>query len=427
MDVSPIANALNTDEDTARFLVGVLLTFPMGYLMSFIPFGVSKHTFAVVGGLYFLRMTMGDQWFHVPLTTILSYLMLWKLPPNVSRYVVPFFVMAYCSYAHIMRQFYSGSDVDFSCPQMMLTVKLYTIAWNLWDGHCIQQNRKLSRATENSRRVAIAELPSFIEFCGYCLNFATVLVGPAYEFHYYKNVCNGNYVIPYYNKFRRLPRRWMPVFVPLATSVFFAVYHGVLVGKYSVLNNPNLSVFGYFVAWSVFKAKFYFIWKYIESSHNLWFGGFDGHKWSISTNVDIVAIESAPNLSTFTRQWNEKTSHWLNRYVYQRHGGNPVVAYIVAAVWHGFYPGYYLMYATTVMGTMCERIARKRLTPVIGKYWWYKLGCKLSVHCCGAYGTTSFVLLDFAPSLALWQSQYFIGHILMIVFYIIVHFCFGVS
>ena len=422
MDVSPIATALNTDEDTARFLVGILLTFPMGYLMSFIPFGVSKHTFAAVGGLYMLRMTIGDQWFHVPITTILSYLMLWKLPRDVSRYVVPLFAMTYCSYAHIMRQFY---NVDFSCPQMMLTVKLYTISWNLWDGHCIQQKRELSRATQKNSKVSLADLPSFLVFSGYCLNFATVLVGPAYEFHYYKNVCDGNYVLPYYNKFGHFPSRWKPVLFPLAISVCCAVYHGLLVGKYSVLNNPNLSAFGYVIAFSVFKSKFYFVWKYIESSHNLWFGGFDGRRWSISSNVDIVAIETAPNLSTFTRQWNAKTSHWLNRYVYQRHGGNPAIAYVVAAIWHGFYPGYYLTYATTVMGTICERIARKRLTPKFGHYWWYTRGCMIVIHCCGIYGTTAFVLRDFAPSFALWQSQYFIGHILMIVFYIIVRF--GVS
>jgi lysophospholipid acyltransferase len=246
MDVSPIANALNTDEDTARFLVGILLTFPMGYIMSFIPFGASKHTFAAIGGLYLLRMTMGDQWFHIPLTTIISYLMLWKLPRNVSRYAVPVFAMAYCSYTHIMRQFYG--TFDFSCPQMMLTIKLYTIVWNLWDGQCIQQNRELSRATKNNSNVALAYLPSFLDFLGYCLNFATVLVGPAYEFHYYKNVCDGNYVLPYYNRFGRLPSRWIPVLFPLATSVGCAIYYATLVGNYDVINNPNMSAFGHIIA-----------------------------------------------------------------------------------------------------------------------------------------------------------------------------------
>ena len=425
MDVSPIAAALNTDEDTARFLVGILLTFPMGYLMSFIPFGVSKHTFAAIGGLYLLRMTMGDQWFHVPLTTIISYLMLWKLPRDVSRYAVPFFAMTYCSYPHIMRQFYG--TFDFSCPQMMLTIKLYTISWNLWDGHCIQQNRKLSRATQKNSNVALADLPSFLDFWGYCLNFATVLVGPAYEFHYYKNVCDGNYVLPYYNKFGHFPSRWKPILFPLATSVFFAVYHGVLVGKYSVLNNPNMSIFGNIISFSVFRAKLYFIWKYIESSHNIWFGGFDGNQWSISSNVDIIVIETAQNISTFSRKWNEKTSHWLNRYVYQRHGGNTIITYVVAAIWHGFYPGYYLTYATIILGTMCERIGRKRLTPKFGHYWWYKYVCVLLVHLCDSYATIPFMLHDFSSSVAVWKSQYFIWHLLPILFYIIVRFCFCIS
>ena len=411
MDVSSIASVLNVDEDTARFLVGIMLTFPLGYWMSLMPYGLSKHVFASIAGLYLLRFTLGDQWIHVPIATVVSYAMLWKLPRDLGRYAVPTYAMAYCSYVHILRQFYG--TFDFSCPQMMLTIKLYSIAWNLYDGHCIHQNRQLSRASQNCKSAALIHLPPFLEFSGYCLNFSTVLVGPAYEFVLYKNVCDGVYKKP-------LTSRWRPVLVPLLTAAFFAAYHGLLVGKYNVLSNPDLSIIGYIIAFSVFKAKLYFIWKYVESANNIWFAGFN---MDVSSNVDIWDIETAPNLSTFTKRWNKKTAEWLNRYVYQRHDGNAIVVYIIAAVWHGFYPGYYLAYGSAVLWTACERLGRQRLSPRFKHSIVYRIAKIASIHVIGAYLHVVFVLRDLDSGLCAWQSQYFAGHLAMIGFYVCVYYC----
>jgi hypothetical protein len=156
----------------------------------------------------------------------------------------------------------------------------------------------------------------------------------------------------------------------------------------------------------------------------VWFAGFNGINWDISSNVDIWAIETAPNLSTFTKQWNRKTSQWLNRYVYQRHNGNAAFTYTVAAVWHGFYPGYYLAYGSAVLWNACERLGRQRLSPRFENSIVYKVSKMASIHVIGAYLNVVFVLRDLDAGLRAWQSLYFVGHLMMVGFYACVYYCF---
>lgn len=56
--------------------------------------------------------------------------------PSVNRYLVPAIAISYCIVGHLHRQYinYMGWDLDFTGPQMVVTIKLYSLAWNLYDG-----------------------------------------------------------------------------------------------------------------------------------------------------------------------------------------------------------------------------------------------------------------------------------------------------
>ncbi len=49
------------DNDTKLFVIGILATFPLGYVMSFVPFGTLKHIYASCMGLFLLLITMRYQ------------------------------------------------------------------------------------------------------------------------------------------------------------------------------------------------------------------------------------------------------------------------------------------------------------------------------------------------------------------------------
>jgi len=315
----------------------------------------------------------------------------------------------------------------------MLTIKLYSLAWNLWDGEQIQTINKeqWTRATINNKPFAVYKTPSLPEFFGYCLNFSTCLIGPVYEFATYKRICDGDLVLAYYKKFGAYPSRTKHVLIPLAIALFFAAYHLYFTNDYYLVKDGVLNVCGksflYLIfTFSIFKAKFYFAWKAMEAANNLWYAGFEGLDkdgkiigWEHTNNIDIWAIETASNFKTFTRSWNKKTSNWLNRYIYQRHKGNPWIVYIMSALWHGFYPGYYIAFVSATLISLCEKIGRQYISPLFGENILYRVFCAVMIHCIVTYCNMSFVLLTWTNSIDALKCQYFWGHLVMILFYLV--------
>jgi hypothetical protein len=164
----------------------------------------------------------------------------------------------------------------------------------------------------------------------------------------------------------------------------------------------------------------------MEAANNLWYAGFEGLDkdgkiigWEHTNNIDIWAIETAPNFKTFTRSWNKKTSNWLNRYIYQRHKGNPWIVYIMSALWHGFYPGYYIAFISATLVSLCEKIGRRYISPLFGENILYRVFCAVMIHCIMTYCNMSFVLLTWTNSIDALKCQYFWGHLVMILFYLV--------
>ena len=73
--------------------------------------------------------------YHLPCDSLRSL--------QLSKTVVPLFIVGYCVLGHLHRQYvnYLGWDLDFTGPHMVLTIKLYSIAWNLYDGECLAKVR----------------------------------------------------------------------------------------------------------------------------------------------------------------------------------------------------------------------------------------------------------------------------------------------
>ncbi|GMI34362.1 hypothetical protein TeGR_g1118, partial [Tetraparma gracilis] len=150
-----------------------------------LPYGRLKHLFSFLLGAFLLQFAIGAQWVHHLLASSLAYLMLLLLPRSLSKRLVPLMIVAYVTLGHLHRQYvnYLGWDLDFTGPHMVLTIKLYSLAWNLWDGEVLAKgNPGRNRATEKCGQFALREMPSLLEFMGYTFCFSNVLAGPSYEF-----------------------------------------------------------------------------------------------------------------------------------------------------------------------------------------------------------------------------------------------------
>jgi hypothetical protein len=93
----------------------------------------------------------------------------------------------------------------------------------------------------------------------------------------------------------------------------------------------------------------------------------------------------------------------------------------MSAFWHGFYPGYYIFFLSVPIATFCDRLAKKKLSPLIppssGFFALYSIMGTLATTITINYMILPFVLLAGSWSWAAYTSFYFFGHIGCVVFY----------
>jgi lysophospholipid acyltransferase len=195
---------------------------------------------------------------------------------------------------------------DMSTTQMLITLKLISFSFNLYDGivdykkifneENNKNNNEMKELTYkqkqkiniyNDRKLyAITKLPSYIEFLGYIYNFNSLLAGPIFEFITYKNVIynitisntsnntsdnNNNTSSSKMNNNNKIPSSLYP-------SLYRFILAIILMGSYLqltvifpisnlysiefILNHSLLYRFAYFMIRTlVDRLKYYFVWK----------------------------------------------------------------------------------------------------------------------------------------------------------------------
>lgn len=397
-----------------------------------------------------MQFTLGVQWIHLLISSLVPYVMFLVLPRKTTAVAVPAFAMLYLVFGHLHRQYinYLGYDFDFTGAQMVLTQKLYMLAYNLCDGEELAQGKD-DRAAKKCQAFAVNKLPGIMEYLGYTFCFSNVLCGPAYEYTIYAQTCNGSHLYTPDGKPRgKIPSNFWPSVRPflncllcLGLFIFLGAHFPMLDPKDPQNATPVVITeeflkkawyFRYAYMWMglfVVRQKYYFAWKCAEGANNVWYAGFEGFDeqgnakgWENSNNISIFEFETAQNIQTLSKEWNKKTSLWLTRYVYIRSGGSLTAVYSMSAFWHGFYPGYYLFFLSVPLLTFCERLARKKISPHFSasNFSVYGILCMLVTSFFVEYMVSPFPLLALDWSWRNWTSHYFFGHIGCILFYAIV-------
>lgn len=252
---------------------------------------------------------------------------------------------------------YMGWSMDSTASQMILLIKLTSFAYNYHDGVADDGKLVNSRTQETRRRLAITKLPSLLEYFGYVYNFTTFIAGPAFEFREYMNAIEGAQFV--FKGQRRTASPFGAAVMKLGLSL---VFMGMLVafGPYADLMGVLRMKEFIAVKWGLIlvalfltRVKYYVAWKLAEGATILSGAGFEGFDeqgnvkgWNGVSNVDILGFEFAESIRDLSRSWNKGTQSWLERYVYSRTGNSLVATYMCSAIWHGFYPGYYLFFLT---------------------------------------------------------------------------------
>eukprot|EP00731_Ephydatia_muelleri_P010972 Em0005g1558a len=411
--------------DQVRFLTLLLLGYPLGalYRYGLHPSRTSltaRHVFSTSLGILFGLLCFGwSQMFLLFFMTGVCYAMLLWLPTTVVHLYTVVFAMVCVSMGHVYRMLtdYEGWNIDFSLPLMVMVQRVSLTAFALNDG--------IARADSDNEQ-KLTEVPSLLEYWSYNYNFHTFLAGPACTMKEYLNFVDGsNFTTKTSN--RNGSDVKYPVLGRLSEAVVCVVLHQVISAQYPIdsilkpdYSLPTRILLAHIIMFHV-RSRYYFVWLLVESINNfigLGFGGYDKEGkpvWDVCKNVKPWDVEFGTNFRSVITGWNVTTSLWLRRICYNRvsYGWiSPILAsWVLSAVWHGFYPGYYFCFLSgAIMQAASVNMRRLLWNHFQTSETWrriYDVATWATSHTLLNYGAMCFVLLSVEKCWKLWKFYYF--------------------
>lgn len=377
---------------------------------------------------------------------MMSYTLIKSIPRHLMGNIVLATSMLYLSCLHLHRQIYHTADytLDITGPLMVITQRVTSLAYTLQDsiGQPEINCNSTSASTNDPYKVKVEKIPSPLEYFAYTLAFQTLMCGPVVFYSDYIKFIEGAQIndIDKNNGITE-PSPRLAVLYKVAGSLTAAILYLTLAKKYSLtvleeLNDPTSEVSrswsALYLLWYahlcilVVRCKYYHAWLLSEAICNNSGMGFNGYdtrgqpKWDKMTNIDVFEFEFAQNFRAALASWNKNTNAWLRSVAYQRGGAawRTARVYALSAVWHGFYPGYYLTFFAGGIFTIAARKARSVARPVFLDSWpkkmFYNLLTFVTTRVAMTYATVPFVLLHLGPSLAFYGKLYYSLHFIAI-------------
>ncbi|KIM83962.1 hypothetical protein PILCRDRAFT_97057 [Piloderma croceum F 1598] len=441
----PVASMVGASLDQVKLISCLLISYPLGSLFIRIPSSQPglKHIFNLTVTLVYLLpvLNMYSALLQLLGSVIGTYMIAANVRGPRMPWIVFVFLMGHLLVNHIIRAIYHpGYDFGITAPQMVLTMKLSTFAWNVWDGR-----RPVADLDKWQSEKRVTKYPSLLEFLGFSFYFPGFLVGPYLEYSTYmslidesiykstgahqnitstksgRNVPDGRKRVAYRKMAFGLA--WLGVFVVLGGSYNFAVALQPWFATRSLLYR-----IAYFhICGVVERSKYYALWILTEGAGDMSGLGFTGYSptgqslWQGATNVNVLMIEFAPNFKVLLDSWNTKTNVWLRECVYKRvtpKGKKPgfrssMTTFVTSAVWHGIAGGYYLTFLLGGFMSSISRLSRANIRPLLLpppgappsklKRAYDIAGIIITVICMD-YIAAPFMLLSVRNSLAAWRA-----------------------
>ncbi|KAI0736106.1 MBOAT, membrane-bound O-acyltransferase family-domain-containing protein [Fomitopsis betulina] len=458
----PLAMVVGASVDQIKLISCLLFSYPLGSI--FIRLPVSRpnlrHAFSLaVTSIYLLPiMNMWSAYIQLLADVLVTYYVAAYFKSSKMPWVVFGIIMSHLTLSHVIRAWLNQSyeTYEITGPQMVLTMKLTTFAWNVYDGRRLLQDLDKYQAQKR-----VSEYPSLLAFLGFAFYFPGFLVGPSLEYADYDILVHGTL-------FKQLEKkdntgRGSKKLIPKGRKrvAYFRMVLGLaLLGTYVTFSgNANLTVtvqdwyikqgFLYRVMYLQFcglieRTKYYAIWTLTEGASiltGLGFTGFDAKgksTWKGAANIDMMNIEFAPNFKVLLDSWNIKTNVWLRECIYKRvtpKGKKPgfrssMLTFATSAIWHGIHGGYYLTFAFGGFIQTVQRLCRRHIRPLFlpadyvdvrGAPPPPRATIKLAYDLAGTlvtililnYTVIPFMVLDMRSSVAAWGNLWWYGHLLV--------------
>ncbi|XP_076231667.1 lysophospholipid acyltransferase 6 isoform X2 [Calliopsis andreniformis] len=357
--------------------------------------------------------------------------------------VVLAIALIYLSCVHYHRQMYNyGSyTLDITGPLMVITQKVTSLGFSIHDG-LVRREEDLSPI---QRRQAVKKMPTALEYFSYVFHFQALMAGPVilyrdymdfiegHSFKEIKGVTDGSKTSIHPDQRGHDPSPTLSVLKKVVVSLLCAAMFVTFIPSYPIqrlkdndfLENTTVfhKIWYMLVVAMLVRFKYYHAWIFSDAICNnsgLGFNGYDSNgepKWDLFSNVDVCGFELSLNLKGSIESWNKGTNTWLRSIVYERVKRNKIVCtYALSALWHGFYPGYYLTFANGAFFTVVSRIGRRHIRPYFlgskNKKFLYDALTFVVMRVLMPYMTFSFILLEFVASIRVYLYLYMFPHII---------------
>lgn len=368
-------------------------------------FAAKQFFTAVISHIYILICFSKTAFVHIYFPVLFTFYLAKNYRDKTWMSLVNFAViLGHLSFAHIHRQLYEEdlnyNVIDITAPLMMLVIKLSTFAFDIKDAieagkvtvftktrsknsRSIDTDKHSQSAdieTKTQRMLSLQQYPSLLEFLGYAFFFPGFLTGPVISFYEYRCFLDGSYCLDIGKRAQSGRKR--RILRQLATGLFFliiyALFKDIITLKSTLMPEHAAKPLWYralylHVANIIWRSKYYFAWIIAEGAYIMIGLGYRAPihpdtepRWDGCENVNVKRAELASNFKQVIGEWNLTTNRWLHNYVYLRYSNwqysgartgfkANLLTYVVSAFWHGFYPGYYLVFCSGALYTHLTR------------------------------------------------------------------------
>nr|XP_022910561.1 membrane-bound O-acyltransferase domain-containing protein 2 [Onthophagus taurus] len=445
---SRLAEYVGVEVDQANFVISQFVALALASLFRTVLHpsktkSGTRHGFGLIFGLFIGYFCFGMQAIHLAGLPALCYIVIRTTSPDIMQRLVLAVALLYLSCIHLHRQIYDYASytLDISGPLMIITQKVTSLAFCLHDG----LTKNDSDLSKTQQFYAIKKIPSALEYFSYALQFPSLMAGPALYYKDYIDFIDGNNFLSAQSSSSQMATQNgnRMVFEPsakraVAKKVVMAMISVVIFVKfipsYSIqgvkdddfVQKSSLlyKLFYLHMATFLVRCKYYFAWLFADAICNnsgIGFNGFDNKgnpNWNKFSNISIIGFEFSTSLRSSIESWNIGTNIWLRRVVYDRVDKKyaTVLTYGLSALWHGFYPGYYVTFANGALFTFAARNMRRTIRGYFTKTselkLFYDIVTFATTKFVMAYITFTFVLLEFWAGLRLYVHMYMCLHIL---------------
>ncbi|PHT57945.1 Lysophospholipid acyltransferase 2 [Capsicum baccatum] len=436
-ELAPLASAIGVSVPVLRFLLCFVATIPVSFLHRFVPTAVGRHLYAAVTGAVLSYLSFGfssNLHFFGPMLLGYSSMVLCRRYCGIITYIAAFGYLIGCHVYYMSGDAWKEGGIDATGALMVITLKIISSTINYQDG--LLKEEDLREAQKKNR---LLELPSLLEYVGFCLCCGSHFAGPVFE-------------MKDYLEWTERKGLWKPSEKgnpsPFGSTLRALLQAAICMGLYLYLvphfplsrfTEPVYHEWGFFkrlgyqyMAGFTARWKYYFIWSISEAAIIISGLGFSGWtdssppkpRWDRAKNVDVLGVELAKSSVQLPAVWNIQVSTWLRHYVYERliqKGRKPgffqlLATQTVSAVWHGLYPGYIIFFVQSALMIAGSRVLYRWQQAAKGSMFEKILVAMNFAYTLLVlnYSAVGFMVLSLHETLTAYGSVYYVGTIIPI-------------